>query len=141
MVDSLRLFIVKRTSGGSAVPELWIVSAAHFDGGARRFCQTRQRAIAFDAPWPDKLDEQTFRNVDVHADRARDVGASPIGRWPLKSILGFWLFYALTVVARAFLSDDPGTILHNRSLTIVVGIVLTVRHLRGATLVRARAAI
>ena len=25
----------------------------------------------------------------------------------MKSILGFWLFYALTVVARAFLGSDP----------------------------------
>jgi two-component system, LytTR family, sensor kinase len=47
--------------------------------------------------------------------------------WPLalKSILGFWLFYALTVVARAFLSGDPATIIQNRALTIGVGIVLT----------------
>ena len=47
--------------------------------------------------------------------------------WPLaaKSILGFWLFYALTVVARALLARDPGTILENRALTIGVGIVLT----------------
>ena len=29
--------------------------------------------------------------------------------WPfaLKSILGFWFFYALTVVVRAFLGTDP----------------------------------
>ena len=35
------------------------------------------------------------------------------GDWPfaLKSILGFWLFYALTVVARAFLGSDPWTTL------------------------------
>ena len=47
--------------------------------------------------------------------------------WPLalKSILGFWLVYYLTVVARAFLSPDPGTILLNRSLTLVIGILLT----------------
>ncbi len=31
--------------------------------------------------------------------------------WPLalKSILGFWFFYALTIVARAFLGSDPMT--------------------------------
>ena len=31
--------------------------------------------------------------------------------WPLalKSILGFWLFYALTVVARAMLAAMPST--------------------------------
>ena len=47
--------------------------------------------------------------------------------WPLalKSILGFWLVYAATVVARAFLGSDPWTALYNRSATIVVGIVLT----------------
>ena len=47
--------------------------------------------------------------------------------WPLavKSILGFWLFYALTVVARAFLGRDPVTILENRALTVTVGILLT----------------
>jgi len=47
--------------------------------------------------------------------------------WPLavKSILGFWLFYAVTVVARAFLGHDPVTVLENKSLTIGAGIVLT----------------
>ena len=49
------------------------------------------------------------------------------GDWPLamKSILGFWLFYALTVVARALLGRDPVTVLENRALTVAVGIVLT----------------
>ena len=47
--------------------------------------------------------------------------------WPLavKSILGFWLFYAVTVVARALLGRDPVTVLENKSLTISAGIVLT----------------
>ena len=47
--------------------------------------------------------------------------------WPLalKSILGFWLFYALTVVARAFLGSDPGTVLANKVVVISIGIVLT----------------
>ncbi len=47
--------------------------------------------------------------------------------WPLavKSIFGFWLFYAATVVARALLSRDPLTIIENRAVTIGVGIVLT----------------
>ena len=47
--------------------------------------------------------------------------------WPLavKSILGFWLFYALTVVARAFLGTDPLTAMQNRLLTISVGVSLT----------------
>jgi hypothetical protein len=47
--------------------------------------------------------------------------------WPLavKSILGFWLFYALTVVARAFLGSDPLTILVNKLSVIAIGIVVT----------------
>ncbi len=47
--------------------------------------------------------------------------------WPLalKSILGFWFFYLLTVVARAFLGRDPITVLENKSVTIVAGVVLT----------------
>src|SRR5687767_12360913 len=47
--------------------------------------------------------------------------------WPLalKSILGFWLFYALTVVARAFLGSDPITALQNRLIVLGLGIILT----------------
>jgi two-component system LytT family sensor kinase len=47
--------------------------------------------------------------------------------WPLavKSILGFWLFYALTVVARAFLGSDPWTTLENKLVVVCIGIVLT----------------
>ena len=48
--------------------------------------------------------------------------------WPLavKSILGFWLFYAVTVAARAFLGSDPITTVQNKLIVIGVGIVLTV---------------
>jgi two-component system, LytTR family, sensor kinase len=47
--------------------------------------------------------------------------------WPLalKSILGFWLVYALTVAARALLGSDPGTVLQNKLIIIGVGIVIT----------------
>jgi two-component system, LytTR family, sensor kinase len=47
--------------------------------------------------------------------------------WPLavKSILGFWLFYALTVMVRAFLGTDPWTTLENKLVVIGVGIVIT----------------
>lgn len=47
--------------------------------------------------------------------------------WPLalKSILGFWIFYALTIFARAFLAADPLTMLSNKMLTVFIGIVLT----------------
>ncbi|MGN6590931.1 MAG: sensor histidine kinase [Sphingomicrobium sp.] len=49
------------------------------------------------------------------------------GDWPfaLKSILGFWLFYALTVVARAFLGSDPWTALENKLVVIAIGIIVT----------------
>ena len=43
----------------------------------------------------------------------------------MKSILGFWFFYALTIVARAFLGSDPMTVLSNKLFTIVAGIVVT----------------
>ena len=46
--------------------------------------------------------------------------------WPfaIKSILGFWLFYAATVVARAFLGSDPWTMLQNKLMVILIGIVI-----------------
>jgi two-component system LytT family sensor kinase len=46
-------------------------------------------------------------------------------RLALKSILGFWLVYAATVIARAMLGDDPWTSLHNKTPNIIVGILLT----------------
>ena len=59
--------------------------------------------------------------------RPRRAEGALFADWPLalKSILGFWLVYYLTVVGRAFLSPDPGTILFNRSFTLIIGIVLT----------------
>ena len=47
--------------------------------------------------------------------------------WPLaaKSILGFWLFYAVTVVARAFLGTDPWVMLESKLLVIAAGVVVT----------------
>ncbi len=61
--------------------------------------------------------------------RIASVSATP-GRfadWRLatKSILGFWLFYAATVVARAFLGTDPWTMLQNRLIVVGLGILLT----------------
>jgi len=46
-------------------------------------------------------------------------------RLAAKSILGFWFFYLLTVVARAFLGRDPVTVMENRGVTIAAGILLT----------------
>ena len=47
--------------------------------------------------------------------------------WPFafKSIVGFWCFYALTVVVRAFLGTDPWTTLENRLMVIGIGILIT----------------
>src|SRR3954467_9005128 len=46
--------------------------------------------------------------------------------WPfaIKSILGFWLFYALTVVIRAFLGSDPWAMLENKLMVVAIGIVI-----------------
>jgi hypothetical protein len=47
--------------------------------------------------------------------------------WPfaLKSIVGFWCFYALTVVVRAFLGTDPWTTLQNKLSVIAIGLLIT----------------
>jgi signal transduction histidine kinase len=59
--------------------------------------------------------------------RQQGYSRSRFGDWPfaLKSILGFWLFYALTVVVRAFLGTDPWTTLQNKLIIIGVGILFT----------------
>jgi len=51
----------------------------------------------------------------------------PFADWrlALKSIVGFWLVYAATVVSRALLGDDPWTTLHNKGPNILAGIILT----------------
>ena len=46
-------------------------------------------------------------------------------RLALKSIIGFWLVYAATVVARALMGEDPWTVLHNKGPTILAGTILT----------------
>jgi two-component system, LytTR family, sensor kinase len=47
--------------------------------------------------------------------------------WPfaLKSIVGFWCFYALTVVIRAFLGKDPWTTLQNKLIVVAIGVLIT----------------
>ena len=42
-----------------------------------------------------------------------------------KLIGGFWLAYLLTVVARAFLGEDPLTVLQNKVLTFATGVIFT----------------
>src|SRR4051794_19996062 len=46
--------------------------------------------------------------------------------WPfaVKSILGFWSFYAATVVLRAFLGSDPWTTVENKLTVIAIGIII-----------------
>lgn len=44
----------------------------------------------------------------------------------LKSILGFWAVYYLTVVVRAFLGNDPVKLLQNRAVTVAAGGLITV---------------
>jgi len=48
------------------------------------------------------------------------------GDWPfaVKSILGFWLFYAATVMIRAFLGADPWTMLENKLMVVAIGILI-----------------
>jgi two-component system LytT family sensor kinase len=46
-------------------------------------------------------------------------------KFAAKSILGFWAFYALTVVVRAFLGADPLTLLTNKLAVVVIGIAFT----------------
>ena len=58
--------------------------------------------------------------IDEYSPRTR------FGDWPLavKSILGFWVFYALTVVVRAFLGTDPWTTVENKLTIIGFGLVV-----------------
>ena len=71
----------------------------------------------------NKHSEMAAFRIDSRRDEAPRFADWPLA---LKSILGFWLVYYATVVVRAFLSHDPGTILINRSLTLVIGIGLTI---------------
>ena len=47
--------------------------------------------------------------------------------WPfaLKSIIGFWFFYSLTVVVRAFLGTDPWTTFLNKLIVMGIGVLIT----------------
>ncbi|WP_309661113.1 histidine kinase [Sphingomonas sp.] len=73
--------------------------------------------------------------------RRQEYGYFGDWRLALKSILGFWLFYALTVVSRAFLGSDPWTVLENKTVTIVSGIVFTAAIYAGIRLFALRATI
>ena len=47
--------------------------------------------------------------------------------WPFafKSIIGFWFFYSLTVVVRAFLGTDPWTTFLNKLIVMGIGVLIT----------------
>ena len=67
-------------------------------------------------------------NLDaVLAPRTAKPRTGRFADWPLalKAILAFWAVYTLTVVARAFLGSDPLTVLQNKILTIVAGMIFT----------------
>ncbi len=55
------------------------------------------------------------------------IAKSRFADWPfaIKSILGFWTFYALTVAVRAFLGADPWTMLENKLMVIGIGVLIT----------------
>jgi signal transduction histidine kinase len=46
-------------------------------------------------------------------------------RLALKTILGFWAIYAVTVLIRAFLGSDPVTVLLNKLVTFGAGVIIT----------------
>jgi two-component system LytT family sensor kinase len=98
----------------------------------RRFRQAGRRLLPRSANWIAALTRLPVETDEMHGSFTRaaerlEARNSRFGDWPLalKSILGFWLFYALTVVARAFLGSDPGTILANKAMVIGIGILLT----------------
>ena len=72
--------------------------------------------------------------MNMHPDSDALIDARPVGargtfsdwRLALGTILGLWALYALTVIARAFLGDDPLTVLLNKVVTLGAGIVITV---------------
>ena len=65
--------------------------------------------------------------LEISSTSAERIERSRFSDWPLaiKSILGFWFVYALTVAARALMGTDPLTILLNKLIVISIGIVLT----------------
>jgi signal transduction histidine kinase len=69
-------------------------------------------------------------NMPLAADQLHAVATAERGRFAdwrlaLKTILGFWAIYAVTVVVRAFLGSDPLTVLINKLLTFGAGIAIT----------------
>jgi two-component system, LytTR family, sensor kinase len=88
-----------------------------FDGPLQRFCQRVGKWFADKEFW-DMTVPMLMMPHPVARTRFAD--------WPfaLKSILGFWLFYAATVALRAFLGTDPWTAFENRLVIIGIGILV-----------------
>ena len=68
-----------------------------------------------------------YSKADAMTDAAPDWRPRRFADLPLalKSIGAVWAFYIATVVARAFLSSDPMTVLQNKVWTFAAGILLT----------------
>ena len=51
----------------------------------------------------------------------------PLADWriALKSMLAFWAVYYATVIVRALLGGDPETVIGNKALAILAGLILT----------------
>lgn len=93
-----------------------------FDEVWRPFCQRTGGDCS--------LGERVITSAQMHAtfvDAEDKVRTGRFADWPLalKSILGFWFVYALTVAARALMGTDPATMFLNKLMVIFVGIVLT----------------
>ncbi|MDP9162870.1 MAG: histidine kinase [Pseudomonadota bacterium] len=75
----------------------------------------------------DAINSSLARTSPGWAGTVPDNSVAPFADWRIavRSILGFWLFYAATVVARALLSGDVSGVLQNRAVTIGGGILLT----------------
>ncbi|MCW3798566.1 histidine kinase [Sphingomonas sp. BN140010] len=68
-----------------------------------------------------------LRYVDATAEAHAPREERPFADWKRATslIILFWLAYTVTVVARAFLGDDPATFLLNKLVMLGVGTVLT----------------
>jgi len=88
-----------------------------FDRRRARFCQATEGQLnrggrSFIC---EPMASAVFDNVPRFAD----------WRLAMRSILGFWAVYGLTVLFRAMLGGDPGQVLLNKGFTLLIGIPLT----------------
>lgn len=76
----------------------------------------------------DAMTSYSFRNDAALTPRTRHPsGEGALADWSraAKSIFAFWLFYGVTVVARALLGGDAIGVIQNRAVTILSGVILT----------------